>query len=176
MEKNKKQISTIQKTQKQNKRVNKGKKKERKKGETNGLVHLHCFCIYFICSICFFCIYFVCFLLFARTKKIQTKSKQKANRESNINAKKKQMDKSIFPQRFFTFLTLLCSTIYVASCFFRFLIVAFWFSICFPLFAFFSSLKLIRISNWERNTNICIGQIKFDAVTISGQVPIFFKS
>ena len=55
-----------------------------------------------------------------------------------------QMDKSIF---FFFFLfDFPFFPIYVASCFVQFWSCSFWFSVCFPVFCIFSSLKIIRIS------------------------------
>ena len=74
-------------------------KKESQKGEKIGKMGLS-ICIFFLHFFCFFdllCFAFILlFLLFSRQKAKINKSKNKANLESKINAKKMQMDKPIF--------------------------------------------------------------------------------
>ena len=56
---------------------------------------------------------------------------------------------------FFPFLTFLFFPIYLLTFFFQFWSFVFWFSMCFPFFCtFFSSLKIIRISNWGEHKTI----------------------
>ena len=151
----KKQISKIQKTLKQNKRVKKGNKKERQKGEKMGKTWT-CPIAFLLLFFCFFdllfffalfCFYFAVFLLFSmqKQKKTQNKSKTKAKNKQIEKAKQMQMDKSIF-SHFSPFLTFLFFPFILLPVFFGFGVLLFDFPCVFLFFAFFSSLKNIRIS------------------------------
>ena len=77
-------------------------------------------------------------------KQMQNKSKKKTNRKSKINAKEMQMDKSI-DSNVSPFLTCFPPFI-LLPVFFSFEVLLFDFPCVFPFLAFFSSLKIIRIS------------------------------
>ena len=103
---------------------------------------LHLFCFLVLLLFCFF----FAFCLEKTKNKIKAK---KTNLESNINAKKKQMDKSIFfpcfPFLTFLFYPFFCP-FYFAFVFFGFCWFAFWFFIFLLLSRCFSSFKQVRIS------------------------------
>ena len=112
-------------------------------------LHLFCFfdlffCVFVLLFFALFLFVLLFFLLFSR-QEAQKKAKQKqrtANRKSKINAKKMQMDKSIFSP-FLTFL------FFPFFCFLFFSVLKFCFLMfhLFSLFfAFFSNLKIIRRS------------------------------
>ena len=138
--KNKKQISKIPKTQKQNKMEQnwrkKGKTKKHNKRVKNERVHLHLACIYVAFSICFFCFVFAFILLVCffpgKSKKNKIKGKKQIEK-----AKKMRMDKSIimFPL-FFPFWISIFSQIFCFLLIFSVLKICFWLSICFPFFSF----------------------------------------
>ena len=150
------QKAKLQNWKKNGSKIN-GEKRNVKKGKTtwekNGFVHLHFCCIYFAFSdlLCF-CFYFAFFCFFPGKKQ-----PKKTNRESKINAKKMQMDKSIvFPSfSLFVFpLFSLCFPFYFAFVFFGFCWFAFWFFLVFAFVAFFSSFKKVRISGGLADINI----------------------
>ena len=131
MENPKKQISKIQKTQKQNNRGKKGNQKGKSKGK-NGEQ--------WTCPFAFFCLHLFCFLPGKKNMQKKSKSKKQNNAKQNANG---QVHCSPF---FFPFLTFLFFPIYFASGFFQFWSFAFWCSMCFPFLLVFSRLKIIRIS------------------------------
>jgi hypothetical protein len=114
MEENKKPISKIQKTRKQNNRGKKGKSK-RKNWETMDLSICILFCIYFAVSICFFCLHLFCFLPGKKHAKEKQKNKSKKQNTAKNNANGQSIVSPVFP-----FLTFLFFPIYFASGFFQF--------------------------------------------------------
>ena len=106
--------------------------------------------LFLICFVFAFILLFFCFFP-------GKKQPKKTNRESKINAKKMQMDKSIvFPSfSLFVFpLFSLCFPFYFAFVFFGFCWFAFWFFLVFAFVAFFSSFKKVRISGGLADINI----------------------
>ena len=105
-------------------------------------------CIFFflLFRFAFFCFYFVFFCFFPGKSK--TKAKQKPKKSKSKKQKKAtqmQMDKSIF-SHFSPFLTFLFFPFILLPVFFGFEVLLFDFPCVFLFFAFFSSLKNIRIS------------------------------
>ena len=103
---------------------------------------------FFAFSICFLFAFVLLFFAFfqAQAKKSKPKATKKANRKSKKKATKMQMDKSVFFSNFSPFLTFLFFPFILLPVFFGFEVVLFDFPCIFLLFAFFSSLKHIRIS------------------------------
>ena len=112
----------------------------------------------------FFCFFFLLFLFFSGQK--AKKSKIKANLESKINAKNMHMTNSIF----LTFWHSFFSPFILHLFFFSFEVLLFWLSMCFPcfFFAFFSSLKIIRMSNWGEHKLSTIGSHLAEALAAAG--------
>ena len=118
----------------------KREKKESQKGETwekNGLVHLHFFCMY--CAFSFYFVFAFCFLFSRQKAKTKQNKSKKTNRESNIYAKKMQMDKSFFPHFFSLFDVPFFHHLF-GSVFFSFEVVLFDFQ-CVFLFCIFFNFK-----------------------------------
>jgi len=146
--KSKKQISKIKKTQKQNKNGKKGEKQRKvKKGEKMRIKMDLSICIHFAFSICFFFAFILLLLLFFSRQKANKKQKKqkKTNRESKINAKKMQMDKSIC----FPFFSLVDVPFFPHFFLFPFVSVLKCCFLIFHVFSFFCGFfkfKIIRIS------------------------------
>jgi len=137
--KTKKQISKIQKTQKQNKRGNIGKTKERQKGK-NMEKQWICPFAFFLHLFCFLDLFFlVAFCLEKKKSKIKAKTKQ--IRKSEINATKMQMDKSFFFPGCFSLFDVPFFPIYFASVFFPVL------KFCFLIFHVFPFLHFFKFKN-----------------------------
>ena len=139
--KNKKQVSKIQKTRKQNKRGTKREKQRTyKKKNKNGLVHLLLFFWFIVFFV--FCFCYVSFFLFffAWRKNI-------CNIKATKKNKSRKQNKSTWTRPFFHI------SLVLKLCFLIFHVFS-----CFLFFCF--KLKLIRISNWGEHefrwiTTIC---------------------
>ena len=142
--KSKKHKSKIKGKKKETKR----KDKNRKKWEKHGLVHLHLCCFFLLFRFAFCLLLFCFFLLFSRHK--QKKSKPKATKKANRKSKKKQQKCKWTSQFFFPIFHPFWRSFFfpfiLLPVFFGFEVVLFDFPCIFLLFAFFSSLKNIRIS------------------------------
>ena len=111
-------------------------------------IFLHLFCFFDLLFLCFyfaFLLLLFCFFFAFFQAKSKQKAKKKANRKSKINAKKCK-----WTSPFFSFFFPFCLSIFfpfiLLPVFFGFEVLLFDFPCVFLFFAFFSSLKNIRIS------------------------------
>ena len=139
MEENKKPISKIQKTRKQNNRGKKGKSK-RKNWETMDLSICILFCIYFAFSICLFCLHLFCFLPGKKTCK--RKAKKQIEKAKYC---KKQCKWTIHCFPSFSLFDVPFFPIYFASGFFQFWSFVFWCSMWSPFFPRASERRVLPI-------------------------------